>query len=116
MRAIKRQLALCSVTAVLWIAPALTVAAPKAASAEECFYAADIALTTRSMILERVNEDTIRAVLLLMYRADTAPAWITAIMDSAKLDKRNPQDYAKALYAHCTQNRGGMDAFFGLGA
>lgn len=98
---------------VFWLAHA--IAAPRAGSAEECFYISDMALTARALTIEGVSEETTQKIIARMYKGPAAPAWYATIINGARTDKRDAGDYARALYQHCTNNRGNVDAFFGIG-
>lgn len=99
---------------VLWFSHAL--AAPRAGSAEECYYVSDMALTARALAIEGVPEETTYRIIARMYKGPSASNWFQTIITGARVDKREAGDYARALYQHCTNNRGNVDAFFGVGA
>lgn len=90
------------------------ISAPKASSGEECFYAADIALTSRAMVLEDIPKLKIAAILARMYVHPVAPMWAVVLINAAMKDKRDAQAFASEFYAHCTKNSGNTDGFFGL--
>lgn len=107
-------LVLIGLALVFFVSHAL--AAPRAGSAEECYYVSDMALTARSLAIEGVSEETTYKVIARMYKGPSASNWFATVINGARSDKRDAGDYARALYQHCANNRGNVDGFFGVGA
>jgi hypothetical protein len=88
-------------------------AAPRAKSAEECFYVADAVLTARALIIERADEAMVRRVLAQMYNAPLIAVWLPVVLSLAQRDQRPAAQLAQAFMDHCSANGGNVDQFVG---
>ena len=106
---------------VLWVLaiallgfPLVALAAPRAASAEECAHAADVAVTARALAEEGLPAERTAKVLERMYPKAVFAKWGEVIVKSAYADKRGAAQYASDLLKHCYTSQGNLDGFLGV--
>ena len=92
---------------------ALAAAAPKAGSAEECAYVADMTLTSRALAEEGVAPAQARKVLARMYVNAVAPAWIEAIVPWTYAARRPSSQLASEFLNTCMARGGHVQDLLG---
>lgn len=100
--------------ALLALSVSWASAAPRAADAEECFYATDMLLSARAMAAAGLPERKIREVLGAMYAAKHAAKWMDDLVRHALRSDKSAKDAALEFYTSCTERRGNVDGVLGV--
>lgn len=95
--------------------PAAVLAAPRAASPEECENFGDMALVARALAEEKVSFQTATSAMRRIYTISEGRGELIfqAIITAAYAADATAQDFAVLLQKTCHANRGNMDGVLG---
>lgn len=99
-------------------APALS--APRAESAEECYFFSDVAIVAKALYVEQIPDATADKALVQIYRRAInnggerfGQTFVAVVNAARKRDGYSALDFAQRLYETCVSRGGDMSSIFG---